>query len=131
MKFENIRYDTRTGLVTVFDYGLASFHLKDFKAVYEKQLHERGDDQFRRQDPVFNQLMLKTNCGSPCYAAPEIYDGCNYWGPEVDIWSLGVILYGLVVGGLPFFGDTFNQLRDKVKSAQVYYPPYLSNGKLQ
>lgn len=34
--------------------------------------------------------LLDTNCGSPCYAAPEIYDSKSYLGPEVDVWSLGV-----------------------------------------
>jgi serine/threonine protein kinase len=37
--------------------------------------------------------LLNTNCGSPCYAAPEIYDSKSYLGPEVDVWSLGVRVF--------------------------------------
>jgi 5'-AMP-activated protein kinase, catalytic alpha subunit len=46
--------------------------------------------------------LLKTACGSPCYAAPEMIDGKKYFGLMSDIWSLGIIMYASICGYLPF-----------------------------
>lgn len=45
---------------------------------------------------------MKTACGSPCYAPPEMIAGLKYDGLKADIWSAGVILFALVCGYLPF-----------------------------
>ncbi|CAA6673607.1 unnamed protein product [Spirodela intermedia] len=59
---------------------------------------------------------LKTSCGSPNYAAPEVISGKLYAGPEVDVWSCGVILYALLCGTLPFDDENIPNLFKKIKS---------------
>jgi serine/threonine protein kinase len=59
-------------------------------------------------------------CGTPGYVAPEILRGDPY-GPEVDVWSLGVIIYVLLVGYPPFYDDDQRKLFKKIKEARYYF----------
>ena len=71
---------------------------------------------------------LKTSCGSPNYAAPEVISGKLYAGPEVDVWSCGVILYVLLVGRLPFDDDLIPALFKKISTGSYQTPPFVSSG---
>ncbi|KAF1825727.1 Pkinase-domain-containing protein [Dissoconium aciculare CBS 342.82] len=71
---------------------------------------------------------LKTSCGSPNYAAPEVISGKLYAGPEVDVWSCGVILYVLLAGRLPFDDEYIPALFKKIATGHYSIPPYLSDG---
>lgn len=71
---------------------------------------------------------LKTSCGSPNYAAPEVINGKLYAGPEVDVWSCGVILYVLLVGRLPFDDEHIPSLFAKIARGQYVVPSYMSQG---
>ena len=68
-----------------------------------------------------NQLM-ETCCGSPHYAAPEVIDGMKYDGSKSDIWSLGVLLYGLYAGRLPFDDQAIPRVLEKVLKGQYSVP---------
>ena len=75
LKPENLLLDYKSNLKLV-DFGLSN-------------TYKQGDT-------------LKTACGSPCYAAPEMIEGKAYLGARVDVWSCGVILFAMVAGYLPF-----------------------------
>lgn len=69
---------------------------------------------------------LRTSCGSPNYAAPEVISGNLYAGAEVDVWSCGVILYALLCGTLPFDDESIPNLFKKIKSGMYSLPSHLS-----
>ena len=69
-----------------------------------------------------NKELLKTACGSPCYAAPEMIAGKRYNGTNVDIWSCGVILFALLSGYLPFEDPNTSNLYKKILSADYQLP---------
>ncbi|CAF4656483.1 unnamed protein product, partial [Rotaria socialis] len=70
---------------------------------------------------------LQTFCGSPPYAAPELYQCLPYSPEKVDIWSLGVLLYVFVCGHLPFDSNNLADLRKRVLSGNYRLPFYLSS----
>lgn len=76
LKLENIMISEKDKRIVLIDFGFSS-------------------------ETVHSQL-LKTSCGSPMYAAPEIWMGQPYVGAMVDVWSLGIILYSLVYGRFPY-----------------------------
>ncbi|VEU24205.1 DEKNAAC105384 [Brettanomyces naardenensis] len=71
---------------------------------------------------------LKTSCGSPNYAAPEVISGKLYAGPEVDVWSCGVILYVMLCGRLPFDDELIPALFKKISNGVYTIPHDLSPG---
>ena len=70
--------------------------------------------------------LLKTACGSPCYAAPEMIAGKKYHGLNVDIWSTGVILFALICGYLPFEDSNTAVLYKKIMAGSFQIPDFVS-----
>lgn len=73
-----------------------------------------------------SQDLLKTACGSPCYAAPEMIAGKKYLGLKSDIWSSGVVLYAMVCGFLPFEDPKTSNLYKKILAGDFKIPKFLS-----
>ncbi|XP_066576677.1 maternal embryonic leucine zipper kinase isoform X2 [Amia ocellicauda] len=73
---------------------------------------------------------LMTCCGSPAYAAPELIQGKAYIGSEADVWSMGVLLFALLCGYLPFDDDNVMILYKKITRGQYNNPSWLSPGSI-
>lgn len=73
---------------------------------------------------------MSTFCGSLYFAAPELLHAKSYTGPEVDVWSFGVVLYVLVCGKVPFDDQNTQTLHDKIKRGAIEYPAHLTLGKM-
>lgn len=109
LKLENLLLDKHRNII-ISDFGFVNSYNK-----------EKND-------------LMKTSCGSPCYAAPElVLTQSPYSGKKVDIWSLGVILYAMLAGYLPFDDDAENEdgadivkLYHYICSTPLTFPEYIS-----
>ncbi|CRG93885.1 SNF1-related protein kinase catalytic subunit alpha, putative [Plasmodium gallinaceum] len=98
LKLENILLD-RNYNIKIVDFGLSNFMKNDF---------------------------LKTSCGSPNYASPEVISGKTYLGCEIDVWSLGVILFAMLCGFLPFDDEDIHDLFEKIRNGIFSIPGHVS-----
>ena len=100
IKPENILVDFESKTLKLVDFGLSNIYEKDQK--------------------------LKTPCGSPCYAAPEMIAGKSYNGLLSDIWSSGVVLYCMLCGELPFDDTNIKSLYYKITNGIYTIPSFIS-----
>ena len=101
LKIENILIDKTGRVVKLIDFGLSNLY---------------GPER-----------LLTTYCGSLYFAAPELLRASPYRGPEIDIWSLGVIIFVMVTGAVPFDDTTMPGLHEKIKRGHVQYPAHVSD----
>jgi len=73
---------------------------------------------------IGEDTMMQTACGTPYYVAPEVLSATGY-GPEVDLWSVGVITYLLLCGFPPFYGESLPEVFEQIMKAEYDFPePY-------
>lgn len=108
-------------------HGIVHRDLKPENLLLDDQFNVKIAD-FGLSNVMRDGDFLKTSCGSPNYAAPEVISGKLYAGPEIDIWSCGVILYVMLCGRLPFDDDHIPMLFKKINGGIFSLPPYLSSG---
>ncbi|XP_038136356.1 NUAK family SNF1-like kinase 1 [Cyprinodon tularosa] len=102
LKLENVLLDENCN-IKIADFGLSNLYHKD--------------------------KLLQTFCGSPLYASPEIVNGRPYRGPEVDSWALGVLLYTLVYGTMPFDGGDHKKLIRQISNGEYKEPTQSSDAR--
>ena len=102
IKPENVLM-TSDGIAKLSDFGLGA-------------MREEGQDL----------SAMTTVCGTPNYAAPEVINKVPYNGYAADIWSLGVVLYVILAGCLPFDEENLVQLFEKVTAGEFTMPMWLS-----
>uniref|UniRef100_H2Y8T9 non-specific serine/threonine protein kinase n=1 Tax=Ciona savignyi TaxID=51511 RepID=H2Y8T9_CIOSA len=91
----------------------------------EKRRIKVGDFGFSTEEKSMDEA-LNTFCGSPPYAAPELFRDAFYYGESVDIWALGVLLYFSVTGTMPFRAETVGKLKKKIISCHFTMPGHVS-----
>ncbi|OHT00442.1 CAMK family protein kinase [Tritrichomonas foetus] len=82
-----------------------------------------ADFGFSRQ--IDENLLMKTPCGSPFYAAPEIINGTSYNGQKSDIWSIGVLLFAIATGALPWTATSQTGIYYQITNCQFDVPVYI------
>jgi len=108
LKPENLLLDTE-GNLKISDFGFSTLNIGDAD----------GDGGARAE-------LLHTTCGTPNYVAPEVLGKDGYDGKKADVWSIGVILYVLLAGYLPFDENTMVALFQKIKNADFEYPDWFT-----
>jgi len=105
LKLENIMYDRNTNKIKILDFGFA-----------------------RRTKTKRNEIKYhRTFCGSMHYLPPEIINNLPFDGTKADVWSLGIVLYGMLVDQFPFDGEE-KELFRLITQNNPYFPPFLSTG---
>jgi serine/threonine protein kinase len=99
IKLDNILLDTEGG-VKICDFGVS-------------KIYPRG-------------VVIKEQCGTPAYIAPEVITNEGYEGYYIDHWSLGIVLYAMLFAAVPFKGDNMSEMLSTIRSTPLTFPESIS-----
>lgn len=112
-------------LAYIHSQNIAHRDLKPENLLLDPDVHVKISD-FGLSKFVTGDGLVETPCGSPCYASPECLSGEPYDGRKSDIWSLGVILFAMVTGQLPWTKRNQTQLFAQIRRGEYIIPKFLS-----
>eukprot|EP01066_Platyproteum_vivax_P017531 Platyproteum_vivax@DN7388_c0_g1_i3.p1 len=113
------------GVEKIHEMNVVHRDLKPENLLLDEQQNIKIVD-FGLSNTYAESQLLKTACGSPCYAAPEMIAGKHYVPSCCDVWSCGVILFALVCGYLPFEDQNTACLYKKILSGDYQAPKFIS-----
>ena len=117
-------------IISVLEYlmemGISHRDIKPENVLLNENHTEIKLIDFGLSNYCFQNELLHSSCGSPCYASPEMLSGESYSGNTTDLWSAGIILYSMLVGALPFDDQEINKLYEQIKIGKFYIPSTLS-----
>ncbi|KAI2638472.1 hypothetical protein GGS21DRAFT_488558 [Xylaria nigripes] len=140
LKLENLLLDSNRNII-ITDFGFANKFDPNDELTEEEELNLSDRDFVKRAgldrtkpNGMGRGDLMRTSCGSPCYAAPElVVSDSLYTGRKVDVWSCGVILYAMLAGYLPFDddpdnpeGDNINLLYRYIVNTPLTFPEYVT-----
>ncbi|OHT14301.1 CAMK family protein kinase [Tritrichomonas foetus] len=113
------------GLAFIHSCKIAHRDLKPENVLIDAEGHAKISD-FGLSKYVGDSGLTRTSCGSPCYVSPEVLTGKEYNAIKSDMWSMGVILYAMVTGQLPWTRRNQLQLFQQIKKGHYHIPPFVS-----
>lgn len=117
-------------LISVIEYlnelGISHRDIKPENILLDDEQENLKLIDFGLSNYFSESKLLKSSCGSPCYASPEMLSGMPYLGLTTDLWSSGIVLYSMLVGSLPFDDQELYELYKQIKLGKFYLPSTLS-----
>ena len=117
-------------LISVIEYlnelGISHRDIKPENILLDDEQENLKLIDFGLSNYFSESKLLKSSCGSPCYASPEMLSGMPYLGITTDLWSSGIVLYSMLVGSLPFDDQELYELYKQIKLGKFYLPSTLS-----
>uniref|UniRef100_A0A8C2DD03 Protein kinase C n=1 Tax=Cyprinus carpio TaxID=7962 RepID=A0A8C2DD03_CYPCA len=117
--------EVTSALMFLHQHGVIYRDLKLDNILLDAEGHCKLADFGMCKEGILNGVTTTTFCGTPDYIAPEILQELEY-GPSVDWWALGVLMYEMMAGQPPFEADNEDDLFESILHDDVLYPVWLS-----